>query len=240
MFPLALCTVAGLTWLRAELARVLPQRLAWAAVIALIVPHLVIGLGHFSATSIDNALRWQARFETHDGPMWTGAYLYKTYFQPGFLTRSIRNDGFGRSMQVARGLDAALADAAAGRLAGRTVVVIFGSWNGHAYYYHAQAAGARRVSRRPGPNFDVETHMTLGGAQLISFFITGPHYAPLERLPVAAGDELWIVTAPNALASGLSAKIPPGLTVAPVGSSSARWMQRYRFVARAPAGVATR
>jgi len=236
LLPISLCGAVGMSRLARDLAPLLRARAAQAAVLVAASLHLFIGLGHFTPGGPGNLL-WESSFETHDGPMWTGAYLYKTYLDPTPLARFRTGGGFGQRVWLAQGFEATLAEAAARRLQGRTVVVLLKNWNGHVFYYNVQVAGATFISRRPGMPFLVETRMELGGATLISFHVGGRDYAELSTLPVQEGDEVWMMTSRGEQPDlAFRERLAPGLGVVAVGDSTLS-LRRFRVLQAQSAGT---
>ncbi len=232
--PVALCASVGIAALVPLLA---PGRRGLAAAILglLATLHLFVGLDHFTPGSPRNLLR-QAQFETHVGPLWTGAYLYKTYFTPRFLGRSLRHSGFGRAYIEQRFLDSSLAEVARGAERGRTIVVLLGGWNGHVFHYYAQVHGAHYISRAPGPEvatFATETWMTLGGARLMSIRWQTPEYSAMQRLPVGPGDEVWVLAFNDEIERLLQVQVPQELSLVTSGDATPG-LRRFRLTRAVP------
>ncbi len=209
VFPVAVLSSVGVFALARLLA---PGRVRAATTLigALCVTPLFVGMGHFSPSSWRNVLN-ESQFETQVGPMWTGALLYKTYVFPRFLSRSVRNPGFGRASVSEYPIDSGLTAVAAGSARGRTVAVLLAGWNGHVFHYYANVHGARYTSRATGPIFATETWMDLGGARLMSIARRVPEYRAMTKLPLKANDQIWM-TAWNAADEGfLQTQIPDGL-----------------------------
>jgi hypothetical protein len=232
--PVAMCASVGLVALLPALAP-LPPRIGAILLGLLATLHLFIGLERFTPGSPKNLLR-QSQLDTQVGPLWTGAYLYKTYFTPWFLARSLWHPGFGQLNQTEHWLDGSLAEIAAGAQRGRTVVVLLGGWNGHVFHYYAHVHGATYTSRAPGPEyatFATETWMTLGGARLMSIRWASPWYRALPRLPVGAGDQIWILAFNGEIDRSVRAQIPPDLALV-TDADPIPAVRRYRVVTAAP------
>lgn len=232
--PVMVCSSVGAMALIPLLAPL--RRWLAAAVLALLATlHLFIGLSHFTPGSPKNLLE-QAQFETHVGPLWTGAYLYKTYFTPWFLGRSLRHPGFGRDNRTQQTLDSSLAAVATGAERGHTIVVLLGGWNGHVFHYYAQVHGAHYTSRAPGPEFTTfatETWMTLGGARLMSIRWANPEYRAMQRLPVGPGDQVWVLAFNSEIDNLLRAQVPRDLALV-VDDDTKPPVRRYRLARVAP------
>jgi hypothetical protein len=190
------------------------RRLATAVVALLTGLHLFVGLGHFTPGSAANLLT-QGEFETHVGPVWTGAFIFKSYFNPWFLGRSVRHPGFGRLNGTQSTIDSALAAVAGGEERGRTIVVLQGGWNGHVFHYYALKHGAEYVSSRPGPVYGTETWMSLGGARIMTVNRRLAAYRDMTRLPVSDGDGLWVMAHDSTAVAGAVTRLPPGLSLTP-------------------------
>jgi hypothetical protein len=228
--PVMVCASVGIVGLVSWLAPI--RRQLAATVLALLATlHLFIGLDHFTPGSPRNLLE-QAQFETHVGPLWTGAYLYKTYFTPWFLGRSLRHPGFGRDSRTQQTLDTSLAEIASGTERGKTIIVLLGGWNGQVFHYYAHVHGAHYTSRTPGPEwttFATETWMTLGGARLMSIRWSTPEYRALKRLPVGAGDQVWVLAFDAEIEGLVRAQIPKDLVLVIQGDNKPP-VRRYRLV----------
>ncbi|MFN2397231.1 MAG: hypothetical protein ABR543_01095, partial [Gemmatimonadaceae bacterium] len=230
-FPVALCSAVGFVAL-ASLVRPSRWRLTIAALALLATIHLFVGLGHFTPGSLRNLLT-QSQFETQIGPLWTGAFLYKSYFTPRFLGRSVRQPGFGKLNGTQHALDTSLAQVASGEARGRTVAVLLGGWNGHVFHYYAHARGAEYISRKPGNPFNTETWMTLGGARLMSIRWQSPEFRTIQRLPVTAGDQVWVLAGDSKSEGMIRDQLPRELTVVAAGDTTGP-LGRYQVVRSAP------
>ena len=222
--PLSVLAAVGIGALGPLLAPT-RARLATAGLAALAVVPLFVGLGWYSPSSWKNLLK-ESEFETQAGPMWTGAFLYKSYLVPSFLERSVRHPPFGESNYTQRIIDSALAAVARGATRGHTVGVLIGGWNGNAFHYYANAWNARYVSRAPGPTFGALSWLSLDSARLFTIGRWVPQYQALHVLPLAGGDELWVLGWTPSDDSLMRAKVPAGLSLAPVDTTDR--VHRYR------------
>ena len=183
--------------------------------------HLFIGMGHFTPGPLTNMLT-QAEFETQLGPMWTGALAYKTYLLPHGSVVASRGRAFGRVFGTMRTMDDALEAVAAGADSGHTVAVLTGGWSGHAFYYYALVHGAEfSPPRRPGSGFAGEMWSELGGARLMSVRRSDPGYEAMRTLPVAAGDQVWVMAYDSTADRSMRGRLAPGLVAAAVGDTTA-------------------
>jgi hypothetical protein len=182
-------------------------RLAGVALGLVLAAPLFIGLGWYAPTSWKTRLT-QAEFETQVGPMWTGAFLYKSYLRPGFLVRSVNNPGFGRANLTEHAIDSSLVAVAAGAARGHTIVVLQGGWNGHMIHYYANLRGATYTSQGRGASLNRESWMTLGGARLMAISRDIPEFRAMRSLPLADGDQLWSMSSQPGDADGLLPLLP--------------------------------
>jgi hypothetical protein len=229
--PIGVATAVGLVAL-VPLMAPLKRGLAVTVVAAFSVVHLFVGLGSFAPGSLKNLLT-QAAFETGVGPMWTGALLYQSYFVPGFLVRSVRHPGFGRLNDTQQALDTALAEVGAGRERGHTIVVLMGGWNGHALHYYAPLHGARYLSRQPGLEFGSETWMALGGARIMSINRGADVFRKMRALPVADGDEVWVMAYKPGDERLVQDRVPPSVSLVAIGDTT-RQVRRFRLTTSGP------
>ena len=163
------CSSVGVMGLIPLLAPV-RRRLAAAVLALLATLHLFIGLSHFTPGSPKNLLE-QAQFETQVGPLWTGAYLYKTYFTPWFLGRSLRQPGFGRENRTQQTLDSSLAEVEWVPSVVRQLSSCSAGGTGTSSTTTRKYMERTTYVGAPGPEwttFATETWMTLGGARLMS------------------------------------------------------------------------
>ncbi len=223
--PLAVCAAVALAKLPGLLAPGHRRIAAWVVGVAASA-HLFVALGHFSPGSPRNLLR-QGEFETQLGPMWTGALLYKTFAMPHGSAWSSRGRAFGRMNGTLRATDDALGGVATGADAGRTIAVLLGGWNGHAFHFFALAHDARfDAPTRPGSGFAAETWLSLGGARLMAVRRSDAGYRAMPALPAGAGDEVWVFAWDSAADGGMRRRLAPGLVPVPVGDTTAP-MRRF-------------
>ena len=218
--PLAIAAAVGMSDLATRLRAWLRPALASTAVIGLASLHLFLALGRLQSDWLTQPL-YGATFDTHDGPMPTGALLYSTYSDAGSLARSLPHPEFGRPgspyfepTSFRRAMEV-LADPAAAR---RTVlVVIDGGW-GHAFHWHAHVAGARYTSEpRPGREFwSREIWLELGNTRVMTVARWWDDYDSLARFDVQAGDQVWVLGIRPFPEPADLAKLPPGLDLVPV------------------------
>jgi len=198
--PLAVAAAIGVTGLVA-----LAHSYRWAVlagVVALLFVHLLVALGHFAPGRARNLLE-QGSVETADGPQWTGAFLYKSYLGPGFRSLQVwrpRFGGIGSPNLAERSAAVALESVAAGDYFGRRIVFVYSGWNGHLAQFYAHAAGARFAAPLPGEHFPPPAEITLGGGAMLLFHVEELLDA-LGTVPVAPGDELWVLGQAQAVAA---------------------------------------
>jgi hypothetical protein len=221
VLPVAICAACGMVALPQLFAR---RRLVVALLAVAATAHLFVNLGYYTPGSFKQQLR-EGSIETQIGPLWTGGLLYHSYAAPSLLFRSIRNPGFHRTILVQRSLDSLLADVASGSYRGHTIVAVLGSWNGHLWHYYAELHGARYTARKPGPVFQTETWLDLGGARLMSIGRGTIQFHDLETLPVKAGDLVWLVNPGEGSEAEIRSKVK-GLELAPLSDSTPN-VRRY-------------
>ncbi len=148
----------------------------------------------------------------------TGALLYRTFSNRGVLAWWLRHPQFGTTDRYweAATYSRAMEVLADPRAPQRTVIVLMsGGWS-HALHYHAQAAGARYVARRPfdtsGTLF-VDTWFEIGNARVDTIQWRPVVYDLGSRFESTAGDEIWVLgSKPFPDAESLQ-KVPPGLSL---------------------------
>ena len=224
IIPVAVLSAVG-AFALARLLAPTRARLAGAAIGAICAAPLLVGVGWFSPSSWRNLLT-QAQFETQVGPMWTGAFLYKSYVTPKLFAQSLGSPEFGRASVSEWPMDSSLATVAAGGARGHTIVVLLGGWNGHAFHYYANVHGAKYVSRKDGPIFATETWMELGGARLMTIARRIPEYQAMSKLPLKANDEVWIMAWNAADETFVQTQLPDGLSMT-LASGADRPVRRY-------------
>lgn len=220
--PIAICSAVGFVAVIA-LAREHRRRVTAVALGLVASLHLWIGLSHFRPAEWRSLLS-ESQFETHVGPLWTGALVYKSYWQPEFLGRSIRYPGFGRAHRVQWSIDSSLASIAAGGATGRTMVYVSGGWNGHVFHYYTHLHGARYVARARGPEFDTDTRLELGGATVLWI---SPDTSR-EKLPTVAGDEVLMISPTTEAEQLVRNRLADTLTMVEEPFPAGPWLRRFR------------
>lgn len=226
IFPLAIATAVGMTGIvRLAGAR---RTVAWAAVLALGFVHLFVGLGHFVPGRRRSMLK-EASFPTHVGPMWTGAFLYKSYVQNAADVGRVLHPRFGAGTAAEQTLSTAFGELAAGGRRGSHVVLVTESGYGNVMHFYAHVAGARILSRGAGPLFNGEFEMELGGTRLTTIGIPLLAADREKRFPVAVGDEVWVVQRDSVSSPLVAGRMPAGLALgAPIAMPNAPRLARYR------------
>ena len=216
--PVSVLGAVGMDELAGRAGQWLRPRMAWALVLGLASVHLFVALGR-TLPSEPRALFYGGTFPTHDGQMPTGALLVRTYLTPGSLLRSLPHPKFGAQDDPyweGVALNKAIrliADPAAPK---RTVVVLIGGGFGHAFHFHALAAGARYTDVPHDQLLWVgPAWLQLGNARVLTVRATGPGFASLKQIDVKADDLVWTLRGgPFPDAETLS-KLPPGLSLVP-------------------------
>ena len=220
--PLSIAGAVGMAELVGRLQSRVRPVVAWTATIGLASVHLFVALGRVPSNR-PLELFYNGTFPTDDGPMQTGALLVRTYLAQGSLLRSLPNPKFGaQSYPFWEGPSftkaiSVLSDQTAPR---RTVIVILWGGFSHAFHYHTHLAGARFISVPPqGKLFwDGETWLELGNTRAMTIGVRYGDYQALPRFDVTAGDQIWTLS-PNPFPDDVAlAKMPPGLTLAPIPS----------------------
>lgn len=218
--PFAVLSAVGMSDAAALARRWLPARAAWGLVGAAASVHLVIALGHVPPPRPLEHF-YGGTFGTHDGPMPTGALLVRGLLTPGSLLRGLPRPRFAaQSTPFWEGVafEHAVAELAA-EPPGRTVVLRLTAGFGHAFHYHAQAAGAV-YENGPGDRVNLwgdAIRLRLGETRVFTIGHGAPAYRALRQFPVKDGDALWVLDTSSGLAD-LQAKMPPGLTLRPTAT----------------------
>ncbi len=214
--PLAVLTAVGMADAARLARRWLPRRLAWGLVGAAASVHLVVALGHVPPPQPLEYF-YGGTFQTHDGPMPTGALLARSLLTSGSLARSLPAPAFGR--QSYPFWEGPAFAAAVARLSAlppdRAVVLLLSAGFGHAFHYHAHAAGAR-YENGPANADDLwgdGLRLRLGGTRVFTIGERSSAYAALETFAVSPGDEVWAMDGVNLTTADVGAKLPPGLTL---------------------------
>jgi hypothetical protein len=161
--------------------------------------------------------------------MWTGALLYKSYMQSGLNVSRVLHPRFGTGNASEQTLTTAFREMASPPLRGKHVVLLAETGYGNVMHFYAQAAGANVLSRGAGPLFNADFEMELGGTRLS---VVG--FPPLvadtaKRLPVVAGDELWLIQRDTSSTPLLTSRLPAGLRLGPPRvTPNAPRLSRYR------------
>ena len=216
--PFTIMAAVGMTDAVRVARRWLPRRVSWSLVGLASAVHLFVALGHVPASHQIEYL-YGGTFQTHDGPMPTGALLVRSLLTPGSLLRALPTPTFGEQpypfWEGASFSKAVRRLAAAGSRA-RTVIVRLNGGFGHAFHYHAQAAGARYDTGPidPATLWGDALWMRFGNVRVMAVGGWSPAYEALQQVQVVAGDEVWLMDAPGVPADVFT-KLPPGLALRP-------------------------
>ena len=216
--PLSVLAAVGMDDVAARAGRWLRPRPAWALVLGLATVHLVVALGRTMPTE-PRELFYGGTVPTHDGQMPTGALLVRSYLTAGSLLRSLPRPRFGAQDQpfwegvAFNKAVRTIADPAAPR---RTVVLLVAGGFGHAFHFHALAAGAQYTDVPSdemlwaGPAW-----LQLGNARVLTIPHGGPAYRALKQIEVRADDLVWTLGEGPFPDADTLAKLPPGLSLIP-------------------------
>ena len=209
MFALAIGTAVGMVNVVEAAGK--RRHLARAAVVAACSVHLLVGLGRFTPGNRRSYLT-EASVETHTGPLWTGAFLYKSYWTMGLSNATIRHPRWGRTNPGELAATEMFAYLSSGALRGRHVLVVYQPWFANVMHFYVQVAGARILSQGDGLPFHRRTEMELGGSRLTTISLLQQADSAVA-FPVGEGDELWLVAKEDATSSLIEGRLPGGLAV---------------------------
>lgn len=230
MLPLSVATAVGAWGWVAAAGR---RRLVTGGLVAgATFLHLFVGLSAFSP-QVKRSWLVDATLPSHDGPVYTGALLYKTFRmgrshprEPGSLVR------FRPSTESEKSLAQVFDTLATGSRRGARVVLFVAPGLAEISHFLAQAAGVRVESFAPGLPFNRATDMELGGAELVLVGMSHLRRSP-DQLPLRAGDEVWtIFTFREDADAALAAEQPAGVVLRPLPDwPRATRLWRYRVEA---------
>lgn len=221
MLPVAVATAAGLVDAVRLLQPLMTRRAAWAGVGLAASLHVFVALGHVRPARLGDHLLG-GTFRTDDGDMPTGALLARGLLNHGALFRALPHPAFGTtSIPYWEGVSftkavAVLADPAR---PARTVIVRLAGGYGHAFHYHAHAAGAR-YEYGPRNTTDLwgdALWLHLGTARVMAVS-TQTALDALRELEVEPGDEVWLVVGGGPDPIDVTPKLPAGLALRPTTS----------------------
>jgi hypothetical protein len=219
MVPVAIACAVGLDDAIERASTWIDGRVARAAVPALAAVHLFVGFAYLPWDRGITAPLRGSNAPTQGGEeLPTGALLYRTFSNRGVLAWSLPNPQFGttdrywEAAAFARAIEV-LADPQAPK---RTVIVLLSGGWAQALHYHAEAAGARYLSRRPldssGTLF-VHTWLEIGNARVDTIPWRPVVYDLVPRFDVTAGDEIWVLGRKPFPDEESLQKLPPGLSL---------------------------
>ncbi len=213
-FAVAIASAVGMY----NVARLAPRwpRIAWAVVLLSASLHLFVGLSNFYPNQRRGWLT-DARVGSHDGDVLAGAFLYNSYVQHPVREAGLLHPRVGSRNPAERSYVAAFRELGAGRHRGEQVLLIFAGGDGHGVHFFSHQAAAtvadKRRSRRviDGVTYDI------GGARLTAIGLYRFDADTAPRIPVAAGDVVWLLNrspgdTPDTEAR-VAARLPPGLTL---------------------------
>jgi hypothetical protein len=230
-----LCLAAAVGILGSFAASGWQRSLSMAVVLALSFVHLLVGLTNFNPARRRSWLT-EATLPSHDGPVYTGALLYKTFVQrPEDEKAWWRLRRFGPSNQAERTLVQLFDSIGAPGWQPRPIVLATAGGYGNELHFMAHVAGATIVAQEPGMSFNRVTRFRHGGQELLAVGL--PELERLTgRLPVKAGDELWALHPSRARAGGdLAPFLPAALSLEPLPDwpvTERLW--RYRVIDTSP------
>jgi hypothetical protein len=227
-FPISLCTAVGLVEFADQLRRLARPRLVWAGLLSLSSLHMFIGLGQFTPDRFANVFR-RAQIMTHDGLMYTGAFLPKALFQHGFLKKTLRSPGFGKIFDLPAAFDAHFGELAATDGPTRTVIVLLGGTSMTMFHYHAQVAGAEYTSLGEGTYFAIPYRVRLGNTEFMTVGYRTNRHVTVDEFTIEAGDEVWVRG--KDMEKTMREQFPPDLDVIQIDSPLPE-IQAYRCIPR--------
>ncbi|MEO7965465.1 MAG: hypothetical protein ABIT38_16270 [Gemmatimonadaceae bacterium] len=191
--------------------------------------HLAVALGY---TIPAHRRSWltEGSFITHDGPMWTGAFLYKSYVMERPWNASVFSPTLSRMGPSGRTLSAMFAMMGGGEArTAHAVLVVDRGW-GYDLHLYAQLANVKIVSMgSEGALFMKQTEMEHGGVQLTAINAGAFDTDSTRQIPVKAGDEFWTVIRSGAPERDVLARLPQGVRLVPLPAvPNAPLLTRYR------------
>lgn len=226
-----LCLAAAVGIVRSFAAAGWQRTASMAVVLTLSFVHLLVGLTNFNPARRRSWLT-EATIPSHDGPVYTGALLYKTFvLRPDHEKAWWRLRRFGPSNQVERTLVQLFDSVAAPGWQQRPLVLTTAGGYGNELHFMAHVAGATIVAQEPGVSFNRVTRFRHGGQELLAVGV--PDLERREgKLPVRPGDELWaLYTSRERANDELEAFLPPGLALESLPDWPAtERLWRYRIV----------
>lgn len=226
MPPLAIASSVGVL---GSLAAAGWRRVASQAVVfPLVFAHLFVGLSDFSPAKRRSWLT-DAVLPSDDGPVFTGALLYKSFvMRPPAERVWWRPRRFAPWNEVERSLVLAFDTLRTGSRRGKRIALITNPSYGNEAHYFAQVAEVEIAGQEPGMAFNRLTRTTLGGATIT---MAGARLLAESKrqLPAAAGDEVWGLFPSRAVADSLLRPlVAPGLVLRPQPDwPSAQRLWRY-------------
>ncbi len=210
------------------------RQLSWLTMAALGFVHLLIGLSYFSASQRRSFLK-DAWIPSDDGPVWTGALLYKSLVQRNVSLRRLSRTHFEASKGAELTYQHAFDTLASPSRRGQRVVIANGGGYSSTMHLFANLAGAKVTARKEGLDFDRQTEMQVGWANVVAIG-TSPIRNTTVQLPLRAGDELWVVDKDSATAvRDIDGHVPKSLELNPLpGWATTPRLIRFLATSRPP------
>jgi len=187
MLPISVASAVGIWGSLPRTGRF--RTLGGIAILGAAFLHLFVGLSAFTAARTRSWLA-DATLPSHDGPVYTGALLYKSFrwrpARPGPTGAPFRYVPFSESEKSLTGL---LDTLRSGAHRGERVVLVVSPGYSERAHFLVQAGGANVVRFDPGWPFLRMTHFEIGGAELAMVNIVQLTRGQ-GQLPVTAGDEV--------------------------------------------------
>jgi hypothetical protein len=230
-FPLAVAAAVGIAAMLGARDGRAAWRPAWRAALVLAAAnvHLAVALG-FTVPAHRRSWLTEGTFVTHDGPMWTGAFLYKSYVMQRPWRASVFSPPLSRVGPADRTIEAVLDTLARGAAPGARVLLVLDRAWGSDFQLYSQVAHARVISMSTGKlPYNKSLELEIGGARVSTLSAGELTHDPSLRLPLAEGDELWVVIRDEAAEREVRSRVPGALRLAPLPSiGGAPLLSRYR------------
>lgn len=231
VFPLAVAATVGLVLVAGPWR----GRLTWRTALALTAAsvHLLVVLDR-AVPATRRSWLTQGEFRTHDGEMWTGALLYKSLWARRPWNASVFGPPLGRLGAPDSALTAGFSVLVRNEVPeARIVLVADRGWTLNAHFF-AQVFRARVRSADPaGEAFSRRTDMELGETPLTMIGKSEFDRDSLLRLPVAPGEQLWIVARSQESSDRVRHRLPAALRLVPLPPlPGARLLERYSVEAQ--------
>lgn len=226
-FPICVAAAVGIALAMGEAGK----RAAWRPALALFAAnvHLLVALG-YTIPAHRRSYLTEGWFGTHDGPMWTGAFLYKSYVAERPWNASVFSPPLARVGPADRSFMAMFAMMGRGEARGTKAVLVVNSEWGFDLHLYGQIARANFVSTaKDGPLFAKRVQIEHGGVQLTAVNALEFNADSATVIPVKPGEELWTLTLAGAPEREVLHRLPPSMRLVPLPSTAdAPLLRRYR------------